>query len=30
MDVTRISACSFPLRERDLDYTFQVIAEAGV
>ena len=29
MDVTRISACSFPLRERDLDYTFKVISEAG-
>ena len=29
MDVTRISACSFPLRERGLDETFRVIAEAG-
>ena len=29
MDVTRISACSFPLREKDLDYTFKVISEAG-
>ena len=29
MDVTRVSACSFPLRERDLDYTFKVISEAG-
>jgi hypothetical protein len=29
MDVTRISACSYPLREKDLDYTFQVISEAG-
>lgn len=29
MDVTRITACSFPLKEKDLDYTFKVISEAG-
>ena len=29
MDVTRISACSYPLREKDLEYTLQVISEAG-
>ena len=29
MDVSRVSACSFPLKEKDLDYTFQVIADAG-
>ena len=29
MDVTAHSACSFPLRERGLDETFRVIAEAG-
>jgi L-ribulose-5-phosphate 3-epimerase len=29
MDVTRISACSFPLKEKDLDYTFQVISDSG-
>ena len=29
MDVTRISACSYPLREKDLDYTLKVISGAG-
>jgi sugar phosphate isomerase/epimerase len=29
MDVSRVSACSFPLKEKDLDYTFKVISEAG-
>ena len=29
MDMTRISTCSYPLREKDLDYTFDVIAAAG-
>lgn len=29
MDISRISACSYPLREKDLDYTLQVIAESG-
>ena len=29
MDVSRVTACSFPLKEKDLDYTFQVISEAG-
>ncbi len=29
MDTQRVSACSYPLQKQDLDYTFQVIAEAG-
>lgn len=29
MDMSRVSACSYPLREHDLDYTFGVIADAG-
>lgn len=29
MDVSRVSACSFPLKEKDLDYTFQVISDSG-
>lgn len=29
MDVSRVTACSFPLKEKDLDYTFQVISESG-
>ena len=29
MDVTRISACSIPLRNRGLDEAFRVIAESG-
>lgn len=29
MDPKRLSACTFPLRERDLDYAFQVIRDAG-
>ena len=29
MDITRISACSYPLREKDLDYTLKVISGAG-
>jgi len=30
MDMGRVSACTYPLRERDVDYAFQVIAAAGV
>ena len=29
METSRVSACSYPLRERDLDYTLKVISEAG-
>jgi sugar phosphate isomerase/epimerase len=29
MDTDRISACSYPLRDRELDYAFGVIAAAG-
>lgn len=29
MDVSRLSTCTYPLRERDLDYTLGVIAQAG-
>jgi sugar phosphate isomerase/epimerase len=29
MDVSRISACSYPLQKQDLEYTFRVISEAG-
>jgi L-ribulose-5-phosphate 3-epimerase len=29
MDTTRISACSYPLRDQDLDYALGVIADAG-
>lgn len=29
MDTSRISACSYPLREKDLDYTLKVISAAG-
>jgi len=29
MDTSRISACSYPLREKDLDYALKVLAESG-
>ena len=29
MDTNRLSACSFPLKTRDLDYTLLVISESG-
>lgn len=29
MDVNRVSACSFPLKEKPLDYALQVISESG-
>ena len=29
MDISRVSACTFPLKETDLGYTFKVIADAG-
>ncbi len=29
MDVTRVSACTYPLREKGLDETFNAISEAG-
>lgn len=29
MDMNRATTCSYPLRERDLDYTFSVVADAG-
>ena len=29
MDMARVSACSFPLRRRPLEYTLDVIAGAG-
>ena len=29
MDMSRASACTYALREKDLDYTFQVISAAG-
>ncbi len=30
MDMTRVSACTYPLRERDPAYAFEVIAAAGI
>ena len=29
MDTNRLSACSFPLKTRDLDYTLLVMSESG-
>ena len=29
MDTARLSACTFPLQKQDLDYTFEVISDAG-
>lgn len=29
MDMSRVSTCTYPLREKDLDYTCQVLSEAG-
>ena len=29
MDPSRISTCSYPVRERDLDYTFNLISQSG-
>lgn len=29
MDLQRISTCNYPVRDRDLDYTFKLIADAG-